>query len=158
MIIIRNSLLIFLALFLQASWVGTIAIFGIGPDIVIIVLVFIGITCGQIEATVLGFVSGLLIYIYNPGASLGINALANSLIGFGVGYSRVGIVAEDIQVQAAILFVANLLHDIIFFLFLLDPIKILSIGLGTSLYTTALGVALSFALTRFLSLRIEPHA
>ena len=158
MIIARNTLLIFVALLLQASWVDTIAIFGITPDVVIIVLVFVGITRGQIEATILGFISGLLIDIYNPGAGLGINALANSLVGFGVGYSRVGVVAEDTQVQAAILFAATLLHDIIFFVFSLDPIKILSVGLSTAVYTTVLGIAFAFALTRFLSLRIEPHA
>ena len=158
MIIVRNILLIFVALLLQASWIDTLAIFGIVPDMVIIVLVFIGITRGQIEATALGFFSGLLIDIYNPGTGLGINALANSLVGFGVGYSRVGIVSEDMQVQAAVLFAATVLHDIIFFVFSLDPIKILSIGLGTGLYTTAIGLALSFALTRFVSLRIEPHA
>ena len=158
MIIARNILLIFVALLLQASWVDSLAIFGITPDVVIIILVYIGITRGQIEATALGFMSGLLIDIYNPGTGLGINALANSLVGFAVGYSRLGIVSEDIQVQAAVLFAATLLHDIIFFIFLLDPIKILSIGLGTGLYTTAVGLVLSVALTRFLSLRIEPHA
>ncbi len=156
MIIARNILLIFLALLFQASWVDTFAIYGIVPDLVIMVLVFIALSRGQIEATALGFVSGLLIDIYDPGARLGINALGNSLIGFGVGYSRVGIVAETPQVQAVLLFAATLLHDVIFFLFTSDPIKILSIGLGTSLYTAALGVALSFVFTRVR--RTEPHA
>ncbi len=158
MIIARNILLIFLALLLQASWVDSFAIYGIAPDIVIIILVFIAFTRGQIEATGLGFLSGLLIDIYDPGTRLGVNALANSLIGFFVGYSRVGIDAGALRAQAAILFSATLLHDIIFFIFSLQPIKILSIGLGTSLYTAALGTALSFVLTHFSSLNIKSHA
>ena len=157
MIIARNILLIFLALLLQASWVDSFAIYGIAPDIVIIILVFIAFTRGQIEATGLGFLSGLLIDIYDPGTRLGVNALANSLIGFFVGYSRVGIDTGALRAQAAILFSATLLHDIIFFVFSLQPIKILSIGLGTSLYTAALGTALSFVLTHSSSLNIESH-
>lgn len=158
MIIARNILLIFLALLLQASWINSLAIYGIAPDIVIIILVFIAFTRGQIEATILGFISGLLIDIYDPGTRLGVNALANSLVGFLAGYSRVSIAAEALQAQAAILFAATLLHDVIFFLVALQPLKILSVGLGTSLYTAALGTALSFVLTLFSLLNIESHA
>jgi rod shape-determining protein MreD len=163
MIITRNILLIFLALFLQTSWVDAISILGITPDLVLIVLVFVGITRGQIEATALGFLSGLLLDIYNP-EWMGVNALANSLIGFAVGYTRIGIVAEDIQVQAAILFVATLVHDIIYFIFYAISnalnifFLILQQGLGTALYTTVLGILISLALTRLFRLRIEPHA
>lgn len=152
MIIARNILLIFLALLVQASWLRGLAIYGIAPDIAIITLVFIAISRGQIEGTVLGFASGLLIDLYDPSARLGINALGNSMIGFCVGYSRVGIVAESLRVQAAILFFATLLHDVIFFVFSWDPIKILSIGLGTSLYTAALGTALSFVFARAIGM------
>ena len=158
MIIARNILLIFLALLLQASWINSLAIYGIAPDIVIIILVFIAFTRGQIEATILGFISGLLIDIYDPGTRLGVNALANSLVGFFAGYSRVSIAAEALQAQAAILFAATLLHDVIFFLVALQPLKILSVGLGTGLYTAALGTALSFVLTLFSLLNIESHA
>ena len=115
MIIARNILFICLALLLQASWIDIFAIYGIAPDIVIIILVFIAFTRGQIEATALGFISGLLIDIYDPGSRLGTNALANSLIGFFAGYSRGGIAAETLRAQATILFLATLLHDIIFF-------------------------------------------
>ena len=158
MIIARNILFICLALLLQASWIDIFAIYGIAPDIVIIILVFVAFTRGQIEATALGFISGLLIDIYDPGTRLGVNALGNSLIGFFAGYGRVGIAAETLRAQAAILFLATLLHDIIFFVFILQPIKILSIGLGTSLYTATLGTTLSSVLTHFSLLKIQPHA
>ena len=100
--ITRNILLIILALFLQASWTNAISLWDIKPDLIVLILVFVGITSGQIEATLLGFFSGFMIDVYNP-EWMGMNALSNSLIGFAVGYSRVGVVAEDIQVQATIL-------------------------------------------------------
>lgn len=158
MIIARNILLIFLALLLQASWIDILAIRDIAPDIVIIILIFIAFTRGQIEATLLGFVSGLLIDIYDPGVRLGVNALGNSLIGFFGYYGRIRFAAEALKAQAVMLFAATLLHDIIFFLVALQPHKILSVGLGTSLYTAVLGTALSSALTHFSLFNIESHA
>ncbi len=158
MIIARNILLILLALLLQASWVNSLAIYGIAPDIVIIILVLIAFTRGQIEATALGFISGLLIDIYDPSTLLGVNALGNSLIGFFAGHSRVSIATEALRAQATILFLATLLHDIIFFFFLSQPFKILSVGLGTGLYTAALGTALSSVFTHFSLFNIESHA
>ena len=97
MIIARNILLILLALLLQASWIDILAIRGIAPDIVIIILVFIAFTRGQIEATLLGFISGLLIDIYDPGTRLGVNALGNSLIGFFGYYGRIRFAAEALR-------------------------------------------------------------
>ena len=159
----RNILLIILALFLQTSWVRALSIAGMTPDLVLLVLVFIGITGGQIEATIFGFVSGFLLDIYTP-ESMGVNALANSLVGFAVGYGRIGVVAEDLQVQALILLVAGLLHDLIYFTLesLSDPLNIFYLmvryGLGTAFYTACLGTVLSLLLFRFFKKRILPDA
>ena len=142
----RYILLIALALFLQTSWVHKLSIFEVRPDVILLVLVYIGITSGQIQATLFGFFSGFLLDIYQDPQSMGINALVNSLVGFAVGYSRVGVVAEDIQVQALILFLAGILHDTIFFA-LSDPADLFSLmlrrGVGTACYTACLGVGLS---------------
>lgn len=159
----RNILLIILALFLQTSWTNVISLWDIKPDLVIIVLVFIGITSGQIEAIVLGFFSGFLMDVYNP-EWMGMNALSNSIIGFAVGYSRVGVVAEDIQVQTTILFVASLMRDLIYFLCYTfpDPVQalylILRYGLGTAVYTAVLGTLISLGIMHVFNKRIEPHA
>jgi len=161
--IARNILLIMLALFLQTSWIDAIGIWDIKPDIVVLVIVFVGITSGQIEATLLGFFSGLLLDIYAP-EWMGLNALAYSLVGFAVGYSRVGVVAEDVQVQAAIFFLASLLHNLIYCVIyaISDPLNIgflfIRYGLGTAFYTALVGLGLSLATARFFNLRIEPNA
>jgi rod shape-determining protein MreD len=159
----RNVLFIILALFLQTSWTDAISLWEIKPDLILLILVFVGITSGQIEATILGFLSGFMIDVYNP-EWMGLNALSNSLIGFAVGYSRVGIVAEDIQVQATVLFIASLIRDLIYFICYAfpDPLQalylVLRYGLGTAVYTAVLGSLISFGVMYVLNKRIEPHA
>lgn len=144
--IIRHILLIFLALFLQTSWIHKFSIFEVWPDLILLVLVYIGITNGQIQATVFGFFSGFLLDIYQDPHSMGINTLTNSLVGFALGYSRVGVVAENIKVQALLVFLACILHDTIF-LSISDPSKFFYLmfrkGIGTAIYTALLGVTIS---------------
>ena len=162
--IARNILLIVLALFLQTSWIEALAIWDLKPDMVVLVIVLAGITSGQIEATLLGFFSGFLLDIYAPPEWMGLNALAYSLVGFAVGYSRVGVVAEDVQVQAAIFFLSSLLHNVIYFVIyaISDPLNIgfllIRYGLGTAIYTALVGLGLSLAFARFFNVRIEPNA
>ncbi len=161
--ITRNILLIILALFLQASWTNAISLWDIKPDLIVLILVFVGITSGQIEATILGFFSGFMIDVYNP-EWMGMNTLSNSLIGFAVGYSRVGVVAEDVQVQATILFLASLIRDLVFFLCYTfpDPLQafylVLRYGLGTAVYTALLGTLISLGMLHVFNKRIETHA
>jgi len=153
---LHHALILALALLVQTSWAHAIAIYGITPDVVLLVVVFIGITSGQVEAIIFGFVSGLLLDVYNP-EFMGVNALANSVVGFAVGYSRIGIVAEDWTVQGIVILVAGLLHDLLYFTFssISTPTAILPqvvrYGLGTAVYSANVGIVISLA----LSLRIN---
>ena len=150
--IIRDLLLIVLALLVQTSWAHSVRILGVGPDIVIIVLVYLGISSGQLQGTLYGFASGFLLDVYSP-ETMGINALANSVVGFSVGHFRTGVCTEDFRVQALLLFLAVLLHDLIYFLFanaLSNPDAILGlivrVGIGTAFYTAVVGVGISLVL------------
>ena len=143
--ILHHALLTALALLIQTSWTHSIAIAGIRPDIILIVIVYIGIRSGQLEATIFGFMSGFLLDIYNP-EFMGVNACANSVVGFAVGYSRVGIVAEDLRVQVLVLLIASLLHDLIYFVLssVSNPLKFVTAfftyGVGTAIYTSIIGL------------------
>ena len=149
---LSNILLLLLALLIQTSWVSKIGILGLKPDVVLIVLAYIGISRGQIEGTLYGFASGFLLDVFDPDA-MGINALSNSVVGFAVGYTRIGIVAEDLRVKALLLFMTVLLHDLVFFTFAslpnvsVVPIRLIQVGVGTALYTTVLGICLSLLLS-----------
>ena len=157
---VRNALLLFLALLIQTSWADTIAVFGVKPDMVLLLLVYVGITGGQIEGTVFGFASGFLLDVYDPQA-MGINTLANSVVGFTVGYSAIGVVSEDIRAQAVIIFLASLLRDVTYFVFasITQAVPAASVllhyGLGTACYTACVGVGLSLLLS--LRLNQESH-
>ncbi len=154
--IIRNLLLILLTLLLQTTWMDKIAVAGIKPDCVLLMLVYIGITRGQIEGTIFGFISGFLLDVYNP-ETMGVNSFCNSLVGFLVGYGHIGVVTEDFRAQALMLFGATLFHDLIYFALYSFPKMegffhlLIGTGLGTALYTGLVGLCLSL----LLSIRFE---
>jgi rod shape-determining protein MreD len=149
---VRNGLLLILALLVQGSWGHSIGVFGIRPDLVLLVLVFVGIQEGQVLATLMGFASGLMLDVYDPQA-LGVNSLANAVVGFLVGATRVQVVAEEIRVQAVIFFFASLARDTIYFtcIYGTDLLgtfsAVIRIGIPTAVYTTAIGLLVRLAMT-----------
>ena len=133
------------ALLIQTTLADVIAIRHIKPDFPLIVLVWISFSQGQLSGTVFGFIAGWLQDIYSP-THLGLNALCKTLTGFGVGYFSQGAVVDNLLVQGIILFLATLLHDVLYFLILawgqfLDvPWYLLSHSLPVALYTTVVGL------------------
>ena len=147
--ILHHALVTALALLIQTSWAHTISIAGIRPDVVLIVIVYIGIRSGELEATIFGFVTGFLLDVYNP-AFMGVNAFSNSVVGFAVGYSRAGIVAENFRAQVLLLLIVSLIHDLLYFGLssMSNPMKIVSsvfrYGIGTAVYTALIGLMVVF--------------
>ena len=60
LIVLRNLLLIALAFFIQASIASKISVFGVTPDLVLLVLVYIGISGGRVNGAIFGFLAGFL--------------------------------------------------------------------------------------------------
>jgi rod shape-determining protein MreD len=131
------------------------------PDLVLLLLIYIGVSEGQIAGALFGFFAGLAHDIYTP-EHLGLNSLVKSVIGFSVGYSKGGIVTESLFVQGSLIFVASLVHDLIyFFFFSLSALKtagvlafsqtvvtlFLRYGVGTAVYTTCVGLVISCVFT-----------
>ncbi len=82
---IYSILLFFPVLVLQTTIVPLIAVRGIAPDLIVILLVFYAISNGQIYGTVLGFVYGFLFDLIT-GSLLGSAMLSKTLSGFIAGY------------------------------------------------------------------------
>lgn len=149
---LRNILLIPLALLVQASLASRVSVFGVTPDVVLLVLVYIGISGGQVEGALLGLLAGFLQDTYAPG-HMGTNALAKTIVGFVVGYGRGGIVAESYLVRSSIVFGAVLLHDLVYFICYTGHdlpgivFMLLRYGVGAAFYTAILSILFSILLS-----------
>ena len=114
MIVVRHILLLVLAFVLQTTWVDSLKVWSIKPDLLLITLSFIALRSGPIVGAYMGLGVGIFQDIYLP-ADLGVNALAKSLIGAGLGYSHARMVADSVQVQAALVLGAVICHDLIYY-------------------------------------------
>jgi len=148
---LRYVLLVILALIAGSTLGNSLSVFGVEPDLVLLVLIHVAVSAGRIQGTLFGFLAGFLQDVYSPGR-LGINAFTNSIIGFGAGYAHGGVVTESLSVRALIIFSATFVHDIIYF-FLRSSgnpgdaaVLLFRYGFPTALYTTAVGITISFVL------------
>ena len=156
----RHLLYLALAFVLQSTWLHHLQVAEILPDLVLMVVVFVALLSGHLEATILGFLAGLCQDAYTP-ADLGLNALAKSLLGFGVGAAREGLLAETVQVQVGVLVAAVLVHDLVYYAGSSSnslgevPHLMLRFSLGRALYTGAIGLVVAWALS--LRRRVTPE-
>jgi rod shape-determining protein MreD len=82
---ILSIILFFPLLVIQTTIVPLISINGITPDLIMILLVFYAMKCGQMYGTVLGFFYGFLFDLIT-GTLFGSTMLAKTLAGFIAGY------------------------------------------------------------------------
>ena len=151
MIAVRYILLFALAFTLQTTWVNFLKVWSVQPDLLIIMLNYIALRSGPVVGTYMGLGFGILQDIYLP-ADLGINALVKSLIGAGLGYSHARMVDDSIQAQTVLVFVAVILHDLIYYLiYYLGssadlPFEVINI-LGRAVYTSLISAVFFAGLT-----------
>ncbi len=81
---VRWAALLGTAFVLQVAFLGDLRIFGVHPDLMLLVAVAAGLIGGPSRGATVGFVVGLLVDLLLPGR-LGTSALAYSLVGFGIG-------------------------------------------------------------------------
>lgn len=147
---LRHILLLVLAFLVQTTWIHQVSVFQIQPDLVVLVLVLIALRTGPFEATLLGFGIGLVADAYAP-PDLGLTALAKSVVGFMAGYTHSRIQANNPPVQVVLIFVAVLVHEIIYYIgysgiSLNDaPYYWWRYGLGRAVYTALCGLVYSYA-------------
>ena len=149
---IRYILLLALAFILQTTWVDSIKVWSIKPDLLIVTLSFIALRSGSIVGAYMGLGVGILQDIYLP-AAFGVNALAKSLIGAGFGYGHARMVADSIQVQAALVFSAVICHDLIYYVGSGADLPFeMSVILGRAVYTGLVSAVLfaGVAVKRYL--------
>ena len=152
--ILLKGAIIVVALLIQLTLINSIAILGLKPDLIMIVVVVFSLLKGGKEGTISGFASGLLQDIFSTGL-LGINALAKTVIGFTCGIFKEKIFYEHILFLIPVItFVASFMQSILMFL-LLRSFGI-EYGLAWSIKQIALPEALySSLLSPFIFLAIN---
>ncbi len=144
---IRLSLALLLTLLLQLTLADRLGIMGIRPDLTILFLVFLGARRGPVMGTLLGFVVGLMQDLLVP-ELLGMNMLAKSILGYGVGRVTGSLMLDNMGIRLGLVGVSVLLHDFIYLLAYtgLDIprlfIMFISQSIPTAIYTALVGLVI----------------
>ena len=101
------------ALILQTSFIPSIGIVGIKPDLLIIALFIFSMRFNSMAGTIVGFFLGLCQDLYAP-AVLGQNALATTVTGFFIGLFNEKVMRTDPMLKTLILLAAFVVHDTLF--------------------------------------------
>lgn len=104
---------LFLASFiLQSTVMQSIAIFGVKPDLLIVVLFMLATKTGPMQGIYAGFFLGLAQDLYSP-SILGQNALAKTVVGAFAGMFNEKMMRLDPIFQAILLVVVFILNDMV---------------------------------------------
>ena len=113
--ILLKGAIIVVALVIQLTLINSVAILGLKPDLIMVVVVVFSLLKGEKEGAISGFASGLLQDIFST-SLLGINALAKTVIGFTCGILKEKIFHEHILfIIPVITFIASFMQSILIF-------------------------------------------
>jgi len=113
--ILLKGAIIVVALVIQLTLINSVAILGLKPDLIMVVVVVFSLLKGEKEGIISGFASGLLQDIFST-SLLGINALAKTVIGFTCGILKEKIFHEHILfIIPVITFIASFMQSILIF-------------------------------------------
>ena len=113
--ILRNIILIALALLIQSSFFGRLDILGVRPDLAMLVLLFIAFSSHPVESILYGFMIGFLQDVYSP-EYLGYNSLTMAIMGFLLGVVSERVTVEKSAVLSLVAFFSCLVHDYVYML------------------------------------------
>lgn len=108
--IILYIILIFVFITTQVTFLNFVRIFGITPNLIIILIVSISLLEGRVNGATIGFFAGLCIDAV-VGIALGYNALLGMLLGMGLGNINKRFYKENIFVMAICTFISTLLYE-----------------------------------------------
>lgn len=131
---LRLLIAVFLTLVVQLSLVRRVAIFGVQPDLVILLLVLLAGRRGPASGALLGFGIGLLQDLLVP-ETLGMNALAKSVVGWAMGKLSRQLAMDSVVLYLSLVVIAVLAHDLIYLICLtrLDVGRLVMVYLTNSL-------------------------
>jgi rod shape-determining protein MreD len=109
---LRVILVAFIVFVLQVTLVHNVKLAGASPDLIMVLLVVLAIDRKPITGIITGFLLGFLQDLGNA-SFLGMNALAKSLVGYGIAKYGRDYLPDNILFRGLLVFVACLINDII---------------------------------------------
>lgn len=153
---VRSVFAILVLLLLQTTFVPFLSIEGFLPDLLMIWVVYIALTRGQLEAIVTGFAVGLLQDAVTI-QFFGLSALAKTLAGFVAGYFYNDNLTEQTLGSyrfLLIILLSSLVHNVLYYGIFLQGIQdalltmMIEFSIAASLYTALIGVFPMFTFVR----------
>jgi rod shape-determining protein MreD len=108
--VIFYIILIFTFVIIQVNFLNFISIFGVIPNIVIILIVSIALLEGKIHGAAVGFSVGLCMDAL-VGVALGFQALLGMLLGFALGNTNKRFFKENLFVMLICTFISTILYE-----------------------------------------------
>ncbi len=110
--VLRIILVSFLVFILQVTLVHNVTVAGASPDLIMVLLVVLVIDRRPITGIIVGFLLGFLQDLGNA-SFLGMNALAKSIVGYGIAKYGRDYLPDNILFRGLLVFAACLINDII---------------------------------------------
>ena len=110
--VLRSVLAAFIVFILQVTVVHNVTVAGASPDLIMVMLVVLVIDRNPIAGIIAGFLLGFLQDLGNA-SFLGMNALAKSIVGYGIARYGRDYLPDNILFKGLLVFVACLINDII---------------------------------------------
>lgn len=107
--IVSVALIVFV---IQVTAIQHMGVAGCTPDLMVILLVSLVLERGPVLAVVIGFLLGFLQDLGNA-SFLGMNALAKSILAYGVSRVGGGLLPENVLYKGFIIFAACLVNDLV---------------------------------------------
>lgn len=155
----RTIKILFASLFfliIQVNVVQLLTIDGISPDLLVIWIVYLALTEGQLRSTLWGFSIGLA-FDFVTGNFIGLSALTKTICGFLAGYffneNKTQLILGSYRFLLIVLFV-SLIHNTVYFIIFTRGTNIgvlsaiLQIGLATTVYTATITMLPMFIFAR----------
>jgi rod shape-determining protein MreD len=159
-IILIVAAVVAVVLSLHTTVLDRLTVFGARLDLLLAIVVYVSLVKGPVAGVIAGFTLGLLQDAQSQ-HGLGLNALAKAAVGYAAQFTWEGLDKESVYTQMAVLFLAGLLHNLIF-LFLycgseltMVPGLWLRVGVPGALYTAVVAPLLVALLSRLTGFRME---
>jgi len=102
---------------LQATIMPHLVVWGVFPDLPVLVVASWGLLRGPAEGSLWGFIAGAAVDLFS-GAPFGAATLSLIIVGLAAGLGKASVLRANIALPALVVFLVTILHNLVFLLIL----------------------------------------